>query len=343
MKAALWMPLLCFWALTPLRAATYPKPVGDPVNDFAGVISPEDSARISERAKEARSKKGIPIVVATIPSLNDYGAGGWSIERFGAGLYNEWGVGSTEKNKGILLVVAVKDRKLRIVTGAGFGFSWDEPARNIIDDQIVPRFRRGDMSGGIRAGVESMAREILTGAFEGQMAEKPDSGVPAGPAAAPPSRFPASGGEGARWQPRGAGIGVPRAGGWGLGGFIFLFFLLMMLFAFLSVARGAFRGLTGGTIGSGGTWLPSGRASGGGWGGWGGFVTGGLLGFFGSRLLDGFSQPRRRDGGYSGGGLSSWGSDVSSGGSSSGLGSSFGSGSSFGGGYSSGGGASGSW
>jgi uncharacterized protein len=341
MKASLWMPLFFLGALTPLRAATYPKLVGDPVNDLAGVISPEDSARISERAKEARSKKGIAIVVATIPSLADYGAAGWSIERFGAALYNEWGIGSPEKNKGILLLVAVKDRKLRIATGAGFGFAWDEPARNIIDGEIVPRFRGGDISGGIRAGVEAIAREVLTGALEGQIAEKVESGAPVPPAASPPIPLPASGGEGGRWQPRGTGIGVPRSGGWGLGGMIFLLFVFMILAAFISVVRGVFRVVTGGMTGSGRTWLPPSRASGTGWGGWGGFVTGGLLGFFGSRLVDSFTQPRRRDGGYSGGGFSSWGGDSSSGGGFSGG--SSGAGSSFGGGYSSGGGASGSW
>ncbi|HSH60223.1 MAG TPA: TPM domain-containing protein [Acidimicrobiales bacterium] len=59
------------------------------------------------------------------------------------GLFNAWGVGHRDDNDGALLVVAAEDRKLRIQTGRGLGERLsDQRAKQIIDDHIVPRFKR---------------------------------------------------------------------------------------------------------------------------------------------------------------------------------------------------------
>ena len=76
--------------------------------------------------------RGVPIVVATISSLADYDAADWSIERYAANLYSEWGIGDRATNRGVLLLVSVRDRKLRIATGSGLG-NLDGPARQVIE------------------------------------------------------------------------------------------------------------------------------------------------------------------------------------------------------------------
>jgi uncharacterized protein len=313
-------------AVGELSAVTYPERSDQHLIDAAGVIADEDEARVRARAREALSQTGVPVVVVTIESLAAQGAADWTIERYAAALYNEWGIGEAEKNLGILLLVAVKDRKLRIATGAGHGSSWEARARGIIDGEIVPRFKRGDVPGGIAAGVDAIVAELQRGSRR--------TGVPA------ETEPPAAGGEGGAWTPRGTGIGPPGGGGGGIGGLVFIGFIVMAGVAVLSVLRGVFRRGSGGGV-DGSTWNPRPPMSGSGWGGWGGLVTGGLLGYLGSRLIDGMRN--RGSGGRSSSSDSSWGGPGGSGfgGGSSGGGSS--GGGSFGGGYTSGGGASGSW
>src|SRR5437867_12167167 len=122
----------------------YPKPVDDHVDDFAKVLTEDAAAKVKEIARAVRSEKGIPIVVVTVGSLADYGASDWSVERYATNLYNEWGLGSKDTKQGVLLFVAVKDRRVRIAVGEGFGTSFEAPARAIHDRAILPRFKAGD-------------------------------------------------------------------------------------------------------------------------------------------------------------------------------------------------------
>src|SRR5262245_55247162 len=92
----------------------YPRATDPFVNDFAGVLSAKDVERIRTGAQATLKEHGVPIVVATITSLKDYDAADWTIERYSTNLYNEWGVGDAQTNRGVLLLVSVKDRKLRI-------------------------------------------------------------------------------------------------------------------------------------------------------------------------------------------------------------------------------------
>src|SRR5262245_9695888 len=105
--------------ITQLLGAVYPAPKGEHLSDFAGVLQPGDAARIRSTAERVLRERGVPIVAVTIESLAAQGAAGWSIERYATNLYNEWGIGGRGSNRGVLLLVSVRDRKLRIATGAG--------------------------------------------------------------------------------------------------------------------------------------------------------------------------------------------------------------------------------
>lgn len=136
--------------------------------DRANLISEPDKQKIKQVANKLLTDKAAPIIVVTIESMSKYGGAGMRIETFARLLFDQWQigpakVGQTPWNYGILLLVSKGDRRARIELGAGWRRDKDSTAQQIMDDQIVPRFKEGDYSGGILAGVESldkMARDL---------------------------------------------------------------------------------------------------------------------------------------------------------------------------------------
>jgi uncharacterized protein len=140
----------------------------DFILDKAGIIAEKDAIAFRKLADTLLTDKAAPIVVVTINSMAEHNGQGMRIETFATLLFNQWAIGPAELgrnrwNKGILLLVSKNDRKARIELGAGWGNEKDILCRQIMDQQIIPRFKRGDFSGGILAGAESlekMAREL---------------------------------------------------------------------------------------------------------------------------------------------------------------------------------------
>lgn len=127
--------------------AAYPKPTGY-VNDFAGVITPETKAKLEGLIASFEKSTGNEIAVATLPSLDEQ-----PIEDVAVELFKEWGIGKKAKDNGILFLVAPGERKMRIEVGYGLeGAINDALAGRILDQAVIPRFRAGDMDGGIAAG-----------------------------------------------------------------------------------------------------------------------------------------------------------------------------------------------
>lgn len=138
------------------------------VLDKANLISDADEQKIKELADRLLTDKAAPIIVVTIESMSQYNGGGMRIETFARFLFDQWGIGpaklgDTQWNYGILLLVSQGDRKARIELGAGWKRDKDDVAQKIMDELIIPRFKSGDFSGGIVAGVEGldkMARDL---------------------------------------------------------------------------------------------------------------------------------------------------------------------------------------
>jgi uncharacterized protein len=133
----------------------------DFVLDLADVISSSDEQRIREIATKLLNDKATPVIVVTIESMAKYGGAGMRIETFAHLLFDQWAIGQAKLNgqlwnTGILLLVSRDDRKARIELGAGWKHEQDSLAQQIMEEQIVPRFRQGDFSGGIVAGVEAL-------------------------------------------------------------------------------------------------------------------------------------------------------------------------------------------
>jgi uncharacterized protein len=150
--------VLLFTIVGAARAAepNYPALSGRVV-DEAGVLSASTKSGLAEMlAQHERSSGGQQVVVVTLKSLQ-----GLTIEDFGYQLGRHWGIGQKDKNTGALLIVAPAERKVRIEVGYGLeGTLTDALARSIIERDIVPAFKRGDLNGGVLAGTASIIRVL---------------------------------------------------------------------------------------------------------------------------------------------------------------------------------------
>jgi uncharacterized protein len=160
--------LFMFACLLPLIAvsadAGYPNHTDDYLNDFAKTITKADSKAIRTMFKDLEKQTGIEAVVVTINSIKDYKTKDPTIEKFATGLFNSWGVGHKKENNGVLILVAVKDRKCRIELGGGYGKRYDAVMKSVIDKKMIPYFKSDDYSRGIYEGsrgvIEGVTKKI---------------------------------------------------------------------------------------------------------------------------------------------------------------------------------------
>lgn len=151
-----WLVLLAALMANPARAVTYPPAPDGPVLDQAGLIPDAQEAALDARLREYTQRTGRAIVVATVPSLE-----GETIEIYAVKLFEAWGIGGKESDQGLLLLVAPNERKVRIEVGYGLHqYVTDALSGRIIRNAITPRFREGDMAGGIEAGVSELIAQL---------------------------------------------------------------------------------------------------------------------------------------------------------------------------------------
>ncbi|MEP3346249.1 MAG: TPM domain-containing protein [Litoreibacter sp.] len=152
---ALMLP--CF--ATAQEKLPYPEHYTVLTNDFAGILSDEAEAQINAVLLTAREERGREMTVVTIRSREDYLPSN-DITSFSKDLFNGWGIGNAELNDGILLLVAIEDREIRIALGAGYPARQDGIAARIIQTQILPAFREGRIADGILAGTNASLSRI---------------------------------------------------------------------------------------------------------------------------------------------------------------------------------------
>ncbi|UZK65148.1 TPM domain-containing protein [Sphingomonas sp. M1-B02] len=149
--------LLAFLLLLPLTAQgqTFPKLTGRVV-DAANLLSPEQEAQLSQISQQVEQASTRQLVIATIPDLEDR-----DIRDYGYQLGRAWGIGQKDANNGVILLVAPNDRKVAIEVGYGLEpIVTDGLASTIINQTILPKFREGDMPGGIIAGATAIADQL---------------------------------------------------------------------------------------------------------------------------------------------------------------------------------------
>ncbi|HUT71439.1 MAG TPA: TPM domain-containing protein [Desulfatiglandales bacterium] len=218
-----------------------PLPVGL-INDFAGIISPEHEEKMNLLAREVLYKTGATVTVVTLKDI-----GGANVDEFTNRLYEKWGVGKKGEDRGVMLLIALKERRLRIEVGYGLeGIIPDGLAGQIRDKTMVRYLKKGDYGLGLLNGLSAVASIIAK-----------DRGITL--TGLPPA-------------PKGVSS---RRRGYSFGVFPLLFFVFVFWILARSGRRGGFALLPllflgGGRGGSGGH-----GGFGGGFGGFGGGMSGG--------------------------------------------------------------------
>ena len=146
-------------------AAAHAEPKFPPLTgrivDEAHLLTPADKAAVEADLKALEAKSSDQLVVYTAKSLQ-----GYPIEDFGYQLGRAWGIGQKGTNNGVILIVAPTERKVRIEVGRGLEPQvTDLLSSLIIRNRILPEFKRGSYSAGIKAGVHDI-KDVLLGDAE---------------------------------------------------------------------------------------------------------------------------------------------------------------------------------
>jgi uncharacterized protein len=240
-RLALALLLLAALAAPGAAALRIPPPPDRRVNDYAGALAPADRDRLEQTliAREATSRN--QVVVAIFRSLE-----GESLEDYSIRLAKAWRIGQKGLDNGVIFLVFLDDRKLRIEVGYGLeGSLTDAISSSILRDVVAPRFRAGQIADGIGAGLDAIDRAIA-GTYQ---------------------------------RPPGPNRGQPTHGfGWreALALLFVLFLIVALVTNRMQQAGLRRRGWTGGSSGWGGPFIGGGIGGmGGGWGGGGGGSSGG--------------------------------------------------------------------
>src|ERR1700733_7204164 len=149
------------WASLALAAPNFPALTGRVV-DQANILSPVTKADLERKLADLEQKSRIQLVVATVPSLD-----GEEIEPYANGLFRAWKLGEAKENNGALLLIAPKERRVRIEVGYGLeGTLTDAISSIIIANAIAPRFKAGDFNGGVTRGVDDIITTLSTDSAE---------------------------------------------------------------------------------------------------------------------------------------------------------------------------------
>jgi uncharacterized protein len=152
-KTAIILVLILILGSVTLTAAEFPKPEGY-VNDFAGVIDDASKQQMDGIIRAVERATGAEISVVVVQSIEPYG----SIEEYGVAIASEWGIGKEGKDNGVLLLLSMKERRIRLDVGYGLeGAIPDGLAGQIIDDSVLPSLQAGDYGGGLLKGVQAVA------------------------------------------------------------------------------------------------------------------------------------------------------------------------------------------
>ncbi|HXF43942.1 MAG TPA: TPM domain-containing protein [Candidatus Paceibacterota bacterium] len=152
---------LCAAVLLPVLTLAYSSP-GEPrgfVNDFAGVLGEAERSALEKEITDLKAATGAEIAVVTVKSL-----GGDTVENYANELFADWGIGQKNKDNGVLFLVAIDDRVMRIEVGYGLeGVLTDAQAYWIEQNVVVPAFRDGNYYLGIEGAVRKIIGAIGAG------------------------------------------------------------------------------------------------------------------------------------------------------------------------------------
>ena len=139
-----------------LAALPIPPPPDHRINDYASVLSTDDRGRLEEKLRAREGESSNQIVVAIFRSLQ-----GESLEDYSIRLAQAWRVGQKGLDNGVIFLVFVADRKMRLEVGYGLEPNLtDALSSQILRQVVAPRFREGNVAEGIAAGLDAIEQAI---------------------------------------------------------------------------------------------------------------------------------------------------------------------------------------
>jgi uncharacterized protein len=157
----LWLAVCVLFVASSALAQPLPPELTRPVNDFAGVIDADSARQMESLIRSLQETTGDVVVVATIDSLE-----GEDINQYAVKMFENYGKGIGQKGKdnGLLVLVAITDRSVKIEVGYDLEqFITDGFAGETIREEMAPRFRRGDYGPGLGAAVTRIIGRIADG------------------------------------------------------------------------------------------------------------------------------------------------------------------------------------
>lgn len=176
-RRCIWFVLaiaLLACALGARAAETLPPKPAAYFNDYAGVVDAATTSALDEQLRQFERDTSNQIVVAVFRKMESAS----SVADYTVRVAQSWKVGQDKKDNGAVLFVFVDDRKMFIQVGYGLeGALPDAISKRIVDEELKPRFRTGDYSGGLKAGVEAMIA-ATRGEYQGTGRTAGDAGTP---------------------------------------------------------------------------------------------------------------------------------------------------------------------
>lgn len=154
----MFLALFAFFMLAAAPALAAPKfpPLTGRVVDDAHLLSPQTTQKLDGELAQLEQQTGHQLVVATVPDLQ-----GYEIEEYGYQLGRTWALGRKGVNDGAILLVAPKERKVRIEVGYGLEPVLTDALSNVIlQRSVLPAFRAGQMEQGVVAGTEALIQQL---------------------------------------------------------------------------------------------------------------------------------------------------------------------------------------
>lgn len=151
------LTLVFLSCVTFYAAAALPRPTADFfVNDYAGVMTAEDKASVLKQGKNLYAACKAQVVIATVQTLE-----GTDLEEYSLNLARSWELGDSEKNNGVLLLLAEEERQVRIEVGSGLeGALNDAKTGRILDRYAMDYFKEDDFSTGLREAYMAITAEV---------------------------------------------------------------------------------------------------------------------------------------------------------------------------------------
>ncbi|MDD5382596.1 MAG: TPM domain-containing protein [Candidatus Margulisbacteria bacterium] len=163
-------------AFSALGEATFPVPTGF-INDYAGVLSAQEKQELESISAAIKQQTGAELAVAIVPTVEPLDSKTYAVK-----LFEKWKIGQKGKDNGILILLAMQEKRIEIEVGYGLeGTVPDALAGRILDKFAVPRFKQGAMGGGLVDTAKALSQVIIKGEVPVASDKGKDQGGDLGP------------------------------------------------------------------------------------------------------------------------------------------------------------------